>query len=204
MAHSVAVILDGGFVKKKLQDTLRRFPTPDDVVALVEATMAKPRLASAELFRVLYYDAPPFEGRAQNPVDGSVLNFSATPQARLNRQLIDRLELKPDFAVRRGMIIHTGWKLGRAALSSLSKKPRPVTAQDFVPDMGQKGVDIRIGLDIARIAVKRIVDIIVLVTGDSDFVPVMKFARTEGIKVYLEPMGHGIRPELKAHADFVL
>lgn len=52
--------------------------------------------------------------------------------------------------------------------------------------MGQKGVDIRTGLDIARIAVKRIVDIIVLVTGDSDFVPVMKFARTEGIKVYLE------------------
>ena len=40
--------------------------------------------------------------------------------------------------------------------------------------MGQKGVDIRIGLDIARIAVKHIVDIIVLVTGDSDFVPVMK------------------------------
>jgi uncharacterized protein (TIGR00288 family) len=166
--------------------------------------MGKPRLASGELFRGLYYDAPPFEGQAQNPVDGSVLNFSATPQARLNRQLIDRLELKPDFAVRRGMIIHTGWKLGRAALRSLARRQRAVTAQDFVPDMGQKGVDIRIGLDIARIAVKHMVDIIVLVTGDSDFVPVMKFARTEGIKVYLEPMGHGIRPELKAHADFVL
>jgi uncharacterized LabA/DUF88 family protein len=100
------------------------------------------------------------------------------------------------------MIIHTGWKLGRAALRSLARRQRAVTAQDFVPDMGQKGVDIRIGLDIARIAVKHMVDIIVLVTGD--FVPVMKFARTEGIKVYLEPMGHGIRPELKAHADFVL
>lgn len=204
MVHSAALILDGGFVKKKLKDALQRFPTPDDIVALVEATMGKPRLTGVELFRVLYYDAPPFEGRARNPVDGSVLNFSATPQARLNRQLIDSLELKPDFAVRRGMIIHTGWKLGRAALRSLSRKTRAVTAQDFVPDMGQKGVDIRIGLDIARIAVKRIVDIIVLITGDSDFVPVMKFARTEGIKVYLEPMGHGVRPELKAHADFVL
>jgi uncharacterized LabA/DUF88 family protein len=204
MAHSAAVILDGGFVKKKLQDTLRRFPTPDDIVALVAATMAKPRLASAEVYRVLYYDAPPFEGQTRNPVDGSILDFSTTPQARLNRQLIDSLELKPDFAVRRGMIIHTGWKLGRAALRSLSKKPRAVTAQDFVPDMGQKGVDIKIGLDIALLSVKRIVDTIVLITGDSDFVPVMKFARTEGIKVYLEPMGHGIRRELKAHADFVL
>ena len=204
MAHTVAVILDGGFVKKKLQDSLGKFPAPDDIVALVGATMKKPRLADAQLFRVYYYDAVPFEGRTKNPVDGSPLDFSTTPQARLNRQLIDTLEMKPDFAVRRGEIIHTGWKLGHAALRSLSKNPRAVTAQDFVPDMGQKGVDIKIGLDIARIAVKRIVDIIVLVTGDSDFVPVMKFARTEGIKVYLEALGHGVRRELKAHADFVL
>lgn len=204
MAHTAAVILDGGFVKKKLQASLKKFPTPNDVVVLVEATMKKPRLADAELFRIFYYDAPPFEGQTKNPVDGSALNFSATPQARLNRQLIDSLELKPDFAVRRGAIIHTGWKLGRAALASLSKKPRPVTAKDFVPDMGQKGVDIRIGLDIARISVKHIVDIIVLITGDSDFVPVMKFARTEGLKVYLEPLGHAVRRELKAHADVVL
>jgi uncharacterized LabA/DUF88 family protein len=67
--------------------------------------------------------------------------------------------------------------------------------------MAQKGVDIRIGLDIAWISLKRVVDILVLVTGDSDFVPVMKFARKEGLKVYLETMGHGVRRELKAHAD---
>jgi len=185
-----------GFVKKKLAGSLRRFPTADDVVALVNTTMQKPRLAGVEVFRVYYYDAPPFEGRATNPVDGSVLDFSATPQARLNRQLIDTLELKPDFAVRRGEIIHTGWKLGSAALASLSRGPRPVAARDLVPDMGQKGVDIRIGLDMALISLKHIVDIIVLVTGDSDFVPVMKFARTEGIKVYLEALGHGVRREL--------
>jgi uncharacterized LabA/DUF88 family protein len=70
--------------------------------------------------------------------------------------------------------------------------------------MAQKGVDIRIGLDIAWISLKRVVDLLVLVTGDSDFVPVMKFARKEGLKVYLEAMGHGVRRELKAHADFVL
>jgi hypothetical protein len=162
VAHTVAVILYGGFVKKKLKDSLRKFPAPDDIVGLVAETMKKPRLADAQLFRVYYYDAVPFEGRTKNPVDGSPLDFSTTPQARLNRQLIDTLEMKPDFAVRRGEIIHTGWKLGHAALRSLSKNPRAVTAQDFVPDMGQKGVDIKIGLDIARIAVKRIVDIIVL------------------------------------------
>jgi uncharacterized LabA/DUF88 family protein len=70
--------------------------------------------------------------------------------------------------------------------------------------MAQKGVDIRIGLDIAWISLKRVVDILVLVTGDSDFVPAMKFARREGLRVYLEAMDHGVRPELKAHADVVL
>lgn len=32
----------------------------------------------------------------------------------------------------------------------------------------------------------------------------MKAARIEGLKVYLETLGHGVRRELKAHADFVL
>ena len=70
--------------------------------------------------------------------------------------------------------------------------------------MTQKGVDIRIGLDIAWISLKRVVDAIVLVTGDSDFVAVMKFARKEGLKVILSPMGHSVRRELKAHADLII
>ena len=105
--------------------------------------------------------------------------------------------------MRRGGIVQSGWKLGRAALKSLARTQRSITARDLVPDMAQKGVDIRIGLDIAWISLKRLVDLLVLVTGDSDFVPVMKFARKEGLKVYLETMGHGVRRELKAHADFV-
>ncbi|MCC7385225.1 MAG: NYN domain-containing protein [Deltaproteobacteria bacterium] len=46
--------------------------------------------------------------------------------------------------------------------------------------------------------------VLVLVTGDSDFVPPVKFARREGILVYLEALGHGVRPELKAHCDRTL
>jgi len=32
----------------------------------------------------------------------------------------------------------------------------------------------------------------------------MKFARTEGLKVYIEALGNPIRRELRAHADVVL
>jgi uncharacterized LabA/DUF88 family protein len=62
----------------------------------------------------------------------------------------------------------------------------------------------RIGLDIAFIALRRVANILVLATGDSDFVPAMKFARPEGMRVYLECMNHGVLRSLKAHADLVL
>jgi uncharacterized LabA/DUF88 family protein len=205
MAERLAILLDGGFVKKKLQERLHHFPTTADVVGVCSQIMQASRLSGAELFRVYYYDAPPFEGTAVNPLDQTTLDFSTTPQARLNRSLIDSLELEPDFAVRRGVILQSGWKLGSAALKSLSRRrTTPLTGKDLVPDMAQKGVDIRIGLDIAWISLKRLVDGLVLVTGDSDFVPAMKFARKEGLRIYLEALGHGVRRELKAHADVVL
>ena len=166
--------------------------------------MNKPRLAGKDLHRVYYYDAPPLEGSAVNPLDGTTINFSTTAAASLNRALIDSLELEPDFAVRRGTLMLSGWKLGQSALRNLKKSGGAITARDLVPDISQKGVDIKIGLDIASIALKRFADIFVLVTGDSDFVPPMKFARKEGIRIYLESLGHGVKRELKAHADLVL
>lgn len=204
MSEKVVLFLDGGFVKKKLQEKTKSFPTVQEIVDLCTTIMGKPRLQGRELHRVYYYDAPPLEGSAFNPLDGSKVNFSTTAAAASNRALIDSLELQPDFAVRRGLLMQSGWKLGKYALRNLKKKGGTVTARDLVPDISQKGVDIRIGLDIASNALKRFADIFVLVTGDSDFVAPMKFARKEGIRVYLECMGHGVRRELKAHADFVL
>ena len=57
----------------------------------------------------------------------------------------------------------------------------------------KKGVDMRIGLDMARLALRDMVRTIIVVTGDPDFVPAFKFVRREGVKVILEPMGHNVR-----------
>jgi len=62
----------------------------------------------------------------------------------------------------------------------------------------------RIGLDIASLTLKKHAQVIVLVTGDSDFVPAMKFARREGAQLILITMGHGIREGLAEHADVVI
>ena len=203
MPEKVVFLLDGGFVKKKLEEKNGHFPTVKEIAAIPATLMQHPRLAGKDMFRIYFYDAPPFLGKSKNPISRAVLDFSSHPKAAQNKSLLDALEFEPDFAVRRGVLMCSGWKLGRAAIQSLGRQPRPVTATDFVPDLVQKGVDIRIGLDIAWIALRGVAHILVLVTGDSDFVPVMKFARKEGVRVYLEELDHPVRPELKAHADFV-
>jgi len=62
-------------------------------------------------------------------------------------------------------------------------------------------VDMRIGLDIAAMAFKKQVDQIILVAGDSDFVPAAKLARREGIDFILDPMWSSIRDDLHEHID---
>lgn len=204
MLSKYAILLDGGFVTKKLQTKLGRFPTAADVEHECQRIAKHPQLASRDLLRIYFYDGSPAKDRLTNPIDGSSLDLSATNEFRQHMSLLDTLELTPNFAVRKGEVVVHGWKLGDGAFKSMMKTPRPPTAKDIVPDLEQKGVDLRIGLDIARLALREMVDIIVVATGDSDLVPAFRFARREGVRVFLDHMGHGVRRALKAHADIVL
>lgn len=203
MSERAVILLDGGFVKKKLEQTLGHFPSVGEVVTFSKNLMTQSDLSSKELFRVYWYDAPPFSGSVRNPISGATLNLGTSPQAKANLSLIDSLEMQEDFAVRRGTLTCAGWKLGIGALKRL-KRPTTshnITATDLVPNLQQKGVDMRIGLDISWIALNKVAQNVVLVTGDSDFVPVMKLARREGMRVYLAHMGHSTHSLLRAHAD---
>lgn len=62
----------------------------------------------------------------------------------------------------------------------------------------------RIGLDIASMTLKRQVDTLILVTGDSDFVPAAKLARREGVEFLLDPMWQQVSEELNEHVDGVV
>lgn len=72
---------------------------------------------------------------------------------------------------------------------------------DLILNVKQKGVDMRIGLDIASLAHKKLVDQIVLISGDSDFVPAAKYARREGIDFILDPLRVPIKDSLRMHID---
>jgi uncharacterized LabA/DUF88 family protein len=204
MPSRYAILLDGGFVTKKLQGQLKRFPTAADVEKECQRIAQHQLLANRDLLRIYFYDASPAKDKLTNPIDGSALDLSATQEFRDHLSLLDTLELTPNFAVRRGEVVAHGWKLGSRAFKSMMKNPRAPAGNDIVPDLEQKGVDLRIGLDIARLALRERVDIIVVVTGDSDLVPAFRFARREGVRVFLDHLGHGVRRDLKAHADIVL
>ena len=74
-------------------------------------------------------------------------------------------------------------------------------SRDVRLNIRQKGVDMKIGIDITSLAIKRMVSQIILVSGDSDFVPAAKTARREGIDFILDPMWNPIAPDLHVHID---
>lgn len=96
------------------------------------------------------------------------------------------------------------WVLKEKKLLSLCRNE--ITASNLAEvdveyEVKQKGVDMRIGLDIASLSYKRLVSQIVLLSGDSDFVPAAKLARREGIDFILDPMWADIKPDLFEHID---
>lgn len=200
-----AILLDGGFLTKKLYSKLHRHATADDIVAECDRMKSLPVLEGYELLRIYYYDAPPSSASLKRPVSRNTLNLAATERYRLSQSLYDQLVLKPNFALRMGetQVSPAVWRLKAKSAQQLVKAPRALADEDFDLDISQKGVDMRVGLDMARLALKETVRSVIVVTGDSDFVPAFKFARREGVKVILETMGHNVRTELRAHSDIV-
>ena len=86
-------------------------------------------------------------------------------------------------------------------LLSGKKKLEDLKDSEIFLDVQQKGIDMKIGVDIATLALKRFVDTIVLFSGDSDFVPAAKLARREGIDFILDPMQANVEPQLFEHVD---
>jgi len=201
-----AILLDGGFVTKMLEGRLGHFPSATDIEAECSRISKLADLPNHQLLRIYFYDAEPATKSLFNPLDGSAYHLARSTVYNNHKSLLDTLELTPNFAVRLGITLVHGWRLGDRASYEMKRKPRPPVANDFVPDIVQKGVDLRIGLDIARLALRELVDVIVIATGDSDLVPAFKFARREGVRIYLDTLGGGahIRRELKAHADILL
>ena len=113
---------------------------------------------------------------------------------------------KRKVALRLGRLAQhsAGWRIRQDPTKKLLKKNITVddlSENDVHFEIKQKGVDMRLGLDIASLAYKKLVNQIVLIAGDADFVPAAKLARREGIDVVLDPMWMSVGEDLFLHID---
>lgn len=204
----VAVMIDGGYFMKRYNTLYNkdRSKTPETIVKDLY-TIAHSHVGENNyLYRIFYYDCIPFDKKVHNPITNKCIDFSKTDESAKMRAIFDELKRQRKVALRLGTIKDgRRWILRERVSSSLLRKEITVddlSEGDVYYDMHQKGIDMKIGVDIASLALKRFVDKIVLISGDSDFVPAAKLARREGIDFVLDPMHSShVESNLFEHID---
>jgi uncharacterized LabA/DUF88 family protein len=204
-----AILVDGGFFLHRFH-ALRGPVSPEDAANalhdICRAHLKRQKRSTSQLYRIFYYDCPPLLKKAHNPVTKKAIDYAKSPTALWRIAFFEQLKKKRKVALRLGHLADGtgGWALNASALKDLLSKKRSVddlTEADVRYEVRQKGVDMRIGIDIASMAYKKQVDQIVLIAGDSDFVPAAKLARREGIDFILDAMWASIADDLHEHID---
>ncbi|EGK8095555.1 NYN domain-containing protein [Campylobacter lari] len=167
------------------------------------------------LYRVYVYDCEPLNKNVpMSPIEKTdkSLILGKTDTFKFRTRLLGCLRQQPYFAVRLGEIDENSfqWKIkDYKKFKQLLQKEIEIdslTEDDFVLDVRQKGVDMKIGLDIATLSIKKQIEKIILITADSDFIPAIKHARKEGVIVQLDPMrvpNSQIKKGLLEHIDIL-
>lgn len=203
-----AIMVDGAFYRKRAYYFWGDLSPADRAHELAQYCKRhiKDEKDEATLYRVFYYDCPPSAKKVYHPLLKRAVDLSASDQYKWANDFFTELKHQRKFALR----------LGRLAEEQAYYNLRPqitkklingtitvddLTENDFIINMKQKGVDMRIGVDIASVTFKKQVDRIILISGDSDFVAAAKQARREGVDFILDPMRSAIKDDLFEHID---
>ncbi|HEY4546032.1 MAG TPA: NYN domain-containing protein [Pedomonas sp.] len=163
----VIVQIDGGHLRAQARRDGLDY-TVDFIEDFAHALLEK----QEELVRVFYYDCRPYQGETQLPVSGEAYHFKS------GGGWLDELAGRDYMCVRTGMLKFRGWKPKMLPMPSGN-----LTDQHFRPDFEQKGIDLRLGLDLANMIEKRAADRVVLVAADTDLIPAMSLARTSPVQL---------------------
>lgn len=203
-----AILVDGGFYRRRAQALWGEKTAEARATELYDYCIKHlyHKRESRELYRIFYYDCPPAEKRIYHPLLKKTVDLKKTDIYTWSNVFLDELKNKRKVAVRLGELAETQaqYLLNDSAVKKLCRgelKVEDLEEKNFFFDIKQKGVDMRIGLDIASMAYKKQVNQIILISGDSDFVPAAKLARREGIDFILDPMKSSIRDNLSEHVD---
>lgn len=203
-----AILIDGGFYRKRahfhcgVKNPKERADELEEFCHL----LLRDKRENRRLYRIFYYDCPPINKKVYHPALNRTVDLAKNDEYKWSMEFFDELRRRRKFAVRLGKLSENTaqYLLKPESVKKLIRgtiTPAELTESDFAFHVEQKGVDMRIGVDIISMALKKQVQQIILVSGDSDFVPAAKQARREGLDVILAPMGATIKPELHEHID---
>lgn len=159
-----------------------------------------------DLYRIFYYDCPPIADNIYHPLLQKDVPLGKSSLYTWMNDFIKEMKKQRKVALRLGTLsdYDLNYNLKFSTTKKLLRKDMTIDdlkEHDFQLNIRQKGVDMKIGIDIASLSYKKQVDQIILIAGDSDFVPAAKLARREGIDFVLDPLGRPIKEDLFEHID---
>ncbi|MBR2681654.1 MAG: NYN domain-containing protein [Atopobiaceae bacterium] len=212
-----AILVDGGFYSKRANRTWGNISGKDRADELVRYARyhivrnSRGRLEGDKrsLYRIFYYDCPPLNGRSVvQPWNGRQTTFGkSNPVYQSKSEFLDELSRRTKVAMRMGSIAKEKIRYvpTHQAMKDIMNGKRTydqLCKEDFeIIGMKQTGVDMKIGLDVASLAQAQIVDQIILIADDADFIPAIKVARRAGVDFLLDPMGNHVNHELLLQVD---
>lgn len=208
--RKTAILVDGGFYRKRAAHLWGK-KTPEKRAAELNAYCHahlghEKKYDDRALYRIFYYDCPPLGKTVYHPLLQRGIDFRHSDTYSWTNDFFEELKKQRKVALRLGELSdeHASFNINPNVMKQICNgklKLEDLSEKDFNVNFSQKGVDMRIGLDIASLAYKHQVDQIILIAGDSDFVPAAKLARREGIDFILDPMWADIKDSLFEHID---
>lgn len=206
--RTTAILVDGGYYRiraRALWGSKSAAERAEELYRYCKLHITRPD-EPRDLYRIFYYDFPPMVREVIHPLTKKPVNYSTLPGTKWSNDFFSQLAEKRKVALRMGELAEStaGYVLKETTLKELlsgQKTVETLCESDFRMDVKQKGVDMRIGLDVATFAYEHLVNQIVLIAGDSDFLPVVKMARRRGIDVLLDPMKQFPKRSMQVHVD---
>ncbi len=203
-----AILVDGGFYRKRVNHLWGKHSPEETADALIHYCYRHltEHHTTHDLYRIFYYDCPPISKKMYHPLLGKTVDLGQHEQFKWMNTFLSELKQRRKVALRLGVLDDTNsvYTLRYDVMKKLCSgaiSREDLTENDFIPTIAQKGVDMKIGIDISSLAYKKQVDQIVLIAGDSDFVPAAKLARREGIDIVLDSLGQPVKENLFEHID---
>lgn len=210
-----AILVDGGFYRKRAFKLWGDKLPKERTTELFEYCLSHLNIQETKqetqcsLYRIFYYDCKPISKKVFHPLTRQTIDLGKSDTFKWTNDFFEELKKKRKVAIRLGELSESSAKY--ILSSEITKKLfnneinlTDISEEDFVFRANQKGVDMKIGLDIASLAYKQQVDQIILISGDSDFISAAKLARREGIDFILDPMWAEIKPNLAEHVDGIM